>query len=215
MNYPKDYQLWSESEGEPLEFYVAVRAGASRSELFHTDKPLYRVLALSGELEQVLRGKVSLGDDPVTYVWDNFPDATKHSLAGTSVGLYQWLKKNDLEDILHKDELPFTRDPLGYYHQLFPRVTRGQLQKLHPRLYRCLYKTGKLSELPMQEEEMKSWGIYLKKYNGLTQWELSIAIPTLIKRLDYEGMLERIPVGDTKELARKIRFRLWKRGYLK
>jgi hypothetical protein len=110
-------------------------------------------------------------------------------------------------DILHKrtgDEKaregipsPWLTDPLGYYQEYYPGVTRGKLKSLNRTLYDVLTRRGLLEELPLLLPNpwlADPWAYYLKHYPGVTRGRLALinnALHTLLKR---RGLLKELPL---------------------
>ena len=85
-------------------------------------------------------------------------------------------------------------DPLAYYHEHYPNLTRGQLQRKDQSLYQQLRRRDLLREVPVQNSRMLMDPLtyYHEHYPNLTRGQLRREDPTLYHKLWRKGLLSEV-----------------------
>ena len=89
----------------------------------------------------------------------------------------------------------FGQDPLEYYKQNYPGMTRGKLNKKDQSLYNRLRKDGLLEEVPIANRIIENpLEYYRQNYLGMTRGKLEKKDESLYQRLRKDGLLEEVPL---------------------
>ena len=98
------------------------------------------------------------------------------------------------------------KDDLDLYRQQYAGLTRGQLAKADPALYKRLQRAGQLEQVPtmadisdIRNQALRNQAlleIYQREYAGLTRGQLWREDSALYKRLQRAGQLEHVPTRD-------------------
>lgn len=107
--------------------------------------------------------------------------------------------RRSLETIIRED---YDDDAVAYALKVCPGSTVGQINLKKPYLWKILKKRGLLSQLPRQRAEFGPdiWQCYLDTWFGLSRYQLRCVSPSGYNRMRKEGLLDRIPLLDRKEV---------------
>lgn len=193
-------------ENDPLDFYDKHYAGLTRGKLIIQDRNLYNKLKNDGLLYAIPASKRRIKiEDPLAYYNKNYPGFTRKKLATANSSLYNKLKK---EGLLHnipvlkasarKKKYEKIEDPLAYYNQHYPGLTRGQLARKNSGLYEKLAREGLLKHIPTSYKVGRHFGkdlvaYYNKHYPGLTRAELCVKDSNLYSKLLQSNLLCTVP----------------------
>jgi RHS repeat-associated protein len=90
-------------------------------------------------------------------------------------------------------------NPLAYYHEHYPGVTRGELRKARPGLYTRLSKEGLLDEVPLAGRRSKfgddALAYYHQHFPGMTLGQIAREHPGFYNRLWKDRLIDKIPRG--------------------
>ena len=101
-----------------------------------------------------------------------------------------------LEDIVKWNRyIAQTVNPVDFYKEHYDGMTRGQLQKQDPRLYRKLRREGLLDLVPTSKRDFGSDPLkyYKERYADITRGQLELQDPNLYRRLRRDGLLGSVP----------------------
>ncbi len=205
---------------DPLAYYQQHYAGLSRSELGKEDNWLYYRLRNERLIHHIpkKKRKNKYGDNPFAYYQQHYAGLSRSELKRTAGYLYVILRSNGLIDNIprkNRDEkvtgkpAPENRvarnllnnkskygdDPLAYYEQHFPGLTRGELSKQHNGLYDRLWRDGLLKHVPRQRADFGSDPLvyYRQKYPEVSRGQLRRKHKGLYYRLKRDGLLDCVP----------------------
>ena len=93
----------------------------------------------------------------------------------------------------------FGENPLEFYNQNYPGMTRGQLSKEDQSLYQRLRNDGLLEGVPRGRTESRDFGenpleFYRENYPGMTRGQLGKEDQGLYQRLRRDGLLGEVPL---------------------
>lgn len=151
------------------------------------------------------------GRDPLNFFREKYPDGvTRARLARQDFSLYRILHRRNLLDraipefdtktaqrmrLVGRANGGFGDDPLGFYRQHYPGLTRGQLGKKAPGLYERLMMDGLLGEVPVTTafggNPLKFYRLH---YPGMTRGRLQGKYRSLYERLRKDGLLDEVPL---------------------
>jgi hypothetical protein len=99
---------------------------------------------------------------------------------------------------------PWLANPLGYYQEHYPGVTRNKLRSVNDALYMLLRRRGFLGSVPYSypsDEEVRAE--YRNRYAGLNRTELRKKDPVFYKKLLRHNLLKIVPPKPPKAIERK------------
>jgi hypothetical protein len=150
---------WSERENknaDPLEFFKEhYIAGTTRGKLRIADIGLYQCIRRRGLLEQIPMANRRYGGDEIGYYMENYAGLTRGQVNIRDHGFYETIRSKGLLKLIpkwqgnreHKPHRVIT-DPLAYYYDNYPGLTRGKLEKADQVLYHRLLKDGLIAQVP-------------------------------------------------------------------
>jgi len=202
---------------DPLGYYNEHYPGMPRGRLHKEDSRLYQILNKEGLLDKIpladrsaiKRRSSRFGDDSLGYYKEHYSGMTRGRLQEEDPGMYNRLRKDCLLDevplanrstiTIKRRSSKFGGDPVKYYNEHYPGMTRGRLQKEDNRLYNRLWEDGLLDEVPLavRRRYSKFGGDPVKYYNehysGMTRTNLSKNNPGLYKQLSRKKLLDEVP----------------------
>jgi RHS repeat-associated protein len=143
---------------DPLAYYREHYPGLTRGELAKVRGGLYNVLWRRGLLSEVpLKNPVPIyANDPLAYYWEHYPGLTRSQLQDQVPGLYYRLRKggllSEVPEAKRGKPSKYGDDPLAYYWEHYPGLTRGRLYKRDMGLYSILKKYKLLGEVPLARQ---------------------------------------------------------------
>ena len=157
---------------DPLDFFREhYDSSTTRTKLSKEDNALYRILHRRGVLDVAIpdfdaeasengrRARIEVsrfGQNPLEFYRENYPGMTRGQLGKEDQGLYQRLRGDGLlEEVpltLKRKQSRLWTNPLEFYRENYPGMTRGQLGKEDQGLYQRLRRDGLLGEVPLKQK---------------------------------------------------------------
>ena len=149
--------------------------------------------------------------DPLDFFREHYNSSTTRSkLSKEDNTLYRILRRRGVLDVAIPDfdakasengrrariEVSrFGQNPLEFYRENYPGMTRGQLQKEDQGLYQRLRRYGLLEEVPRQRRFVQNpLEFYRENYPGMTRGQLQKEDRGLYQRLTNDGLLGEVPL---------------------
>ena len=149
--------------------------------------------------------------DPLDFFREHYNSSTTRSkLSKEDNTLYRILRRRGVLDVAIPDfdaeaskngrrariEVSrFGQNPLEFYRENYPGMTRGQLGKEDQGLYQRLRGDGLLEEVPRQRRFVQNpLEFYRENYPGMTRGQLQKEDRGLYQRLTNDGLLGEVPL---------------------
>src|SRR3989344_4514200 len=206
---------------DPLGYYNEHYPGMPRGRLHKEDSRLYQILNKEGLLDKIpladrsaiKRRSSRFGDDSLGYYKEHYSGMTRGRLQEEDPGMYNRLRKDCLLDevplanrstiTIKRRSSKFGGDPVKYYNEHYSGMTRTNLSKNNPGLYKQLSRKKLLDEVPKAvrgaiKRRSSKFGddpvkYYKAHYPGMTRKELYNKNLSLYQMLSRKGRLDEVP----------------------